>query len=244
MKLMFIGTNISYYMDALIECLNHAGIYCSMTYKGQKCQITLDDIADSPLVIECFCHELQPVSAIKQLNSIEAEFKGVTHIINVFSIKWFAEFRYNVDEDWKDAERWTRPDIYQKMLRSLAGQDTRFIWVFSEAEKILESNYFFLGKENEEYFRLTLSSSEQYYSKDIQDKIMEFLKEIGEDRFVGSMFNDNNSDTVGFAFSSSDADNGMISEGMNDFWMLYTFLAAIKESNIADEIFGQDFFVD
>lgn len=221
MELLVLGDRPAEYIETAVGYLNQCGVYCCMTRtEAGAFTIEIDDYLQPSFQIDCVCEELNPLNVLGRLGELSV-VRNVPNVINISNIKWFPEFRYNVDEDWWGIDQWTGWDVYWKKVRS-AFHSAKFSWVFSSAEKISMCSRFFKDGENAAALHLSLRP---LCDTDIPELMERFFIEIGEERFWQGTRS--SCDTVGFLFSrGTDVNLNRISEKTNIYWVLYSFLQA------------------
>lgn len=221
MKLLVLGDRPAEYIETAAGYLNQCGVCCCMTRTAAGAfTIEIDDYLHSPFQIDCICKELNPLNIVGKAEELSV-IQDVSNVINISSIKWFPEFRYNVDEDWWGIDQWAGWDIYWKKVRSVF-QSAKFSWVFSNTEKISMCSRFFEDSENSPALHLSL---QPLCTTNIPELMERFFCEIGEERFWQGASSSH--DTVGFLFSPlTNVNLNQISEKTNIYWVLYSFLQA------------------
>lgn len=227
MELLVLGDRPAEYIEMTAGYLNQCGIYCCETRTAAGTfTIEIDDCLQSPFQIDCTCEELNPIDAIRKLEELSV-IRDVPNVISISNIKWFPEFRYNVDEDWRGIDQWVDWDIYRKKIRSVF-QSAKFSWVFSNAEKISMCSRFFEDRKNSPALHLSLQPP---CNTNIPELMERFFIEIGEERFWQETRS--RCEAVGFLFSPDiNVNLNQIGEKTNIYWTLYSFLQASgPESN-------------
>lgn len=233
MKVVLLGVGTVPYLYEIQRCLDSQGIICKIKQQEQSLeavqgyQIKLETATDFD-DIEVICCETPPLEAVNCLKRVGSYLQMATHIINIVPIKWFSEFRYNVDNHWEGIEHWIQPYIYQRTLYSLTAKSAQISWVLAEAEKAGVSNSFFSHDKNSQMF--TISPQESDFDETaIQTIVKNFLCDIGELVFCQQM---RENEFVGLGFSSSGIGEYLISERANQFWVLNSFSQVLKAVNL------------
>ncbi|MDE7260622.1 MAG: hypothetical protein K2N78_00950 [Oscillospiraceae bacterium] len=235
-KVAILGSKTVTYLHEVLECLDEQGIACKLTQqherdqKGmQKFQLRMDMVT-AAAVMDVICCEVPPLGTVERLKEAEACLRTASHIINPIPIKWFAEFRYNVDSSWGKVEQWTRPHMYQRELHVLSNRDAFVSWVLTGAEKARLSSSFFDHAENSAVF--TEFPSEPHSSEDtVQEVMQKFLNDIGESVFLQQM---GEKDIVGLGFFTSGTDGYLVSERASRFWVLRSFSQVLHTAGLYD----------
>lgn len=222
MELLILGYHPTEYLETVASYLNQCGIYCYIEKTAiDDYTISIDDYSQHVFEVNCICQEWNPSNIVKKIENLSTDRLNISHVIHISHIKWFSEFRYNVDENWKEMDKWVSWDVIQKKTRS-AFPSANIGWVLFGAEKISLCSQFFQGKDNDIALRLSLPV---LYDIDMPALMQRFLVEIGEENFCQSIKEHN--DIVGFMFSLfPEADEICISEKANIYRTLYTFLQA------------------
>lgn len=245
MALLILGSGTLEYLETVSSYLNICDISCDLRQEGRKHKLTIDTFLSDPFEIDCFCEEISPTQVVRQIKAIESEIRISNQIINVLQIKQFSAFRYNVDEAWDGLERWKSVDVYQRSFQTMRerySKSAKTGWVLSGAEKIGMASSFFKNEKNKEFMNISPHTKDSYSSADIHKVMEQFLKDIGEERFYKNI--QDHEDIVGLAFSRSNSDNSLISEGTSIFWTLYSFLSVIDYKEMREIVFRKDFFDD
>ncbi len=234
MELLVLGERPAEYIGTAADYLNQCGVYCGVTRTAAEAfTLEIDDYLQPPFQIDCVCEELDPLNVMGRVGNLAA-FRDVPNVVNISSVKWFPEFRYNVDENWWGIDQWVGWDVYWKKTRS-AFPAAKFGWVFSGAEKIFMSSRFFQDEENAAALRLSL---QPLRGTDIPELMERFFTEIGEERFLQGIRGSD--DTAGFLFSpGADVNLNRISEKTNIYWALYSFLqtSGPKSQKVYESLF-------
>lgn len=232
-KLVISGDGTVRYLYHILQCLHTCGISSTINQQTQQTSapgylVQLESITGPGAVIEAVCCQIPPHKAVESLQKESFHLQTASHIINLLPIKWFPEFRYNVDSSWAKVDQWVKPLIYQRALHALSGSSTQISWVLTEAEKAGISSGFFDHPENHAVFTV---SPEQLDGKEpaMQAVIENFLNDIGEETFCQQM---GENEFAGFGFSASGADGYLVSESANRFWLLRSVLPVLKSAGM------------
>lgn len=219
MKLLVLGDHPAEYIETVAGYLNQCGVSCGLTRTAAGAfTIEIDDYLQPPFQIDCVCEELDPLNVMKRVGELAA-IQDAPYVIHIANIKWFPEFRYNVDENWWGIDQWVSWDVYWKKVR-LVFPAANFSWVFSNAEKVSLCSRFFQAGENVAALNLSLRPP---HGTNIPELMERFFVEIGEERFGQRVCS--SGDTVGFLFSpDAGVSLNQISEKTNIYWVLYLFL--------------------
>lgn len=235
-KVAILGSKTVPYLHKVLECLDGQGIACKLTLQHeqnqegiQKFQLRMDAVT-AAAVMDVICCEIPPLGTVDRLKEAEAYLRTALHIINLIPIKWFAEFRYNVDSSWEKVEQWIRPHMYQRKLHALSNRDASVSWVLTEAEKIGLNSGFFDHTENSAVF--TDFPAEPHSSNETVQAVMKnFLDDIGENIFLQQM---GEKEMVGLGFFTSGTDGYLVSERASRFWVLRSFSQALRAAGLYD----------
>lgn len=235
-KVAILGRKTVTYLHEILECLDEQGIAYNLTsqheqdQKGmQKFQLRMDMVT-AVAVVDVICCEIPPLGAMDRLKEAEACLQTASHIINLIPIKWFAEFRYNVDSSWGKVEQWIRPHLYQRELYALSNRDAFVSWVLTEAEKAGLSSSFFDHVENSAAF--TDFTAEPHSGEEAVQAVVEnFLDDIGESVFLQQM---GEKDVIGLGLFTSGTDGYWVSERASRFWVLRSFSQVQRATGLYD----------
>lgn len=233
-KVAILGSKTVIYLHEVLECLDGQGIACKLTLQHerdqegiQEFQLRMDAVTVAA-VMDVICCEIPPLGTADRLKGVETCLRTASHIINLIPIKWFAEFRYNVDSNWEKVEQWIQPHLYQRELYALSNRDASVSWVLTEAEKAGLSSSFFDHAENSTVF--TDLPAEPHSNEETVQKVMKnFLNDIGESVFLQQM---GEKDIIGLGFFTSGTDGYMVSERASRFWVLRSFSQVLRATGI------------
>lgn len=235
-KVAILGSKTVIYLHEVLECLDEQGIAYKLTPRHgpdqrgmQKFQLEMDMVT-AAAVMDVICCEIPPLGAMDRLKEAEAYLRTASHIVNLIPIKWFAEFRYNVDSSWEKVDQWTKPYMYQRELHALSNRDASVSWVLTGAEKAGLSSGFFDHAENSAV--ITDLPAEPHSNEETVQKVMEdFLNDIGESVFLQQM---GEKDRSGLGFFTSGTDGYLVSERASRFWVLWSFSQALRAAGLCD----------
>lgn len=223
MKIVVLGSGTVKYLEQVKNCMERQNKQCKLLHEVaisiESYKMVIDDFIQATFTAECRCIDLNPVKAVVQMQDHADVIREADIIINLFPIKYFGKLRYNVDEQWENAEFWILPLVYRNFLAHLIGKEKRSVWILTGMERIGLISDFLQREENTALLNPFTIQEPDRDSSWIQNAVMTFLKEIDEEEFAEA-FQDGN---LYFGFSAETGLSTVVGANAADFWCLKSF---------------------
>lgn len=141
-EILVIGRHTRAYLHTVAAALRRCGFSCinSSGLPGEDenlFMLTAKNYNGIDISMPCRCCELDPGNAEKEFIACTNQLERVKGIIVVLPIKFFAAYRYNVDDDFVGIEDWITPDLLQRIIHSIiCGTTVSLSWVITGVDQV------------------------------------------------------------------------------------------------------------
>ena len=240
-EILLIGRHTRPYLYSVVNDLQQCGFICNVTHESLEGTnknlfvLTINDYADTCISMQCRCHELNFIATEKELSECTDLLRQAKHIIVVLPIKFFASYRYNVDDHFTEVENWINPDWFQRIMHhTVLEKNASLSWVVTGTEQVTRmlTNHSLI----KELSSIGTSKSVSDFQQKASEAVKLFFSENEEKSFLSQCEKDKGV-SFGFfrRFSSSASEIG---EKTCTLWNAHAFWVATQNTSLPESIFA------